>query len=219
MSAYVQGFLPQHGVLAVAAHATNLARLVADFHVQALEAVVVVEVVMVVLGALDMPFHGVPLGISCAEVQHGPSAHPKPLVLRLPALAPGADFKAVVMLAFPYRTGQEVCANPRLGEVRAVSTAVHRRSQHMSGPMLETRAACSTAAGPGGEIGYNAVVRAGDQAGLLERRSRGEEFTYPLRNRRAVRGAHAMDFASLDAVLGRDALRSPRFELVGLEGG
>lgn len=129
MSAYVQGFLPQHGVLAVAAHTANLPRLVADFHVQALEAVVVVvEVVMVVLGALDMPFHGVPLGISCAEVQHGPSAHPKPLVLRLPALAPGADFKAVVMLAFSYRTGQKVCANPRLGEVRAVSTSVHRRS-------------------------------------------------------------------------------------------
>lgn len=69
MPAYVQGFLPQHGVLAVAAHATNLARLVADFHVQALEAVVVVvEVVVVQLGALDMPFHSVPLGISRAEV-------------------------------------------------------------------------------------------------------------------------------------------------------
>lgn len=187
MPAYVQGFLPQHGVLAVAAHATNLARLVADFHVQALEAVVVVvEVVVVQLGALDMPFHSVPLGISRAEVQHGPSAHPKPLVLRLPALAPGADFKAVVMLAFPNRTGQKVRAIPRLGEVRTVSTSVHRRSEHMPGPMLETPAASSTAAGPGGEIGHNAVVRAGDQAGLFERRSRGEELTYPLRNSRAV---------------------------------
>lgn len=82
---------------------------------------------MVVLGALDMPFHGVPFGISRAEVQHGSSAHPEPLVLRLPALAPGADFKAVVMLAFPNRTGQKVCAILRLGEVRTVSASVQRR--------------------------------------------------------------------------------------------
>lgn len=122
---YVQGFLPQHGVLAVAAHATNLARLVADLHVQALEAMVVVEVVMVVLGALDMSFHGVPLCISRGEVQHGPTTHPEPLVLRLPALAPGADFKAVVMLTFPNRTGQKVCTSPCLGEIGAISSSVH----------------------------------------------------------------------------------------------
>lgn len=89
----------------------------------------------------------------------------------------------------------------------------------MPGPMLEARAASSTAAGPGGEIGHNAVVRAGDQASLFESRSWGEELAYPLRNSRAVRGSHAMDFPSLDAVLGRDALRNPRFELVGPEGG
>lgn len=120
-SAHVHGFLPQHGVLAVAAHATNLARLVTDLHVQALEAAVVL------LGALDVSFDGVPLRISCGEVQHGPSAHPEPFVLRLPALAPGADFKAVVMFAFPNRTRQKVCTSPCLGEVGAVSASVHRR--------------------------------------------------------------------------------------------
>lgn len=124
---YVQGFLPQHGILAVAAHATNLARLIADLHFQALEAVVVVEMVMVVLGALDVSFDGVPLRISCGKVQHGPSTHPQPFVLRLPALTPGANFKAVVMLAFPNGTGREVRTSPCLGEVGAVSASVHRR--------------------------------------------------------------------------------------------
>ncbi len=83
--------------------------------------------------------------------------------------------------------------------------------------MLETHPACLTAAGPGGEIRYDAVVRAGDQAGLFERRPRGKELTYPRRNHRAVCVAHAVDLAPLDAVLGRDALHRPRFELVGLE--
>lgn len=83
--------------------------------------------------------------------------------------------------------------------------------------MLETRATCSTAAGPGGEIRYDAVVRAGDQAGLFERRPWGKELAYPRRNHRAVCGAHTVDFPPLDAVLGRDAPRRPRFELIGLE--
>ncbi|KAL0184064.1 hypothetical protein M9458_019760, partial [Cirrhinus mrigala] len=86
-----------HGVLAVAAHTTNLARLIPDLHVQTLDAVVVVvQVVVVVMGALDVSFHGVPLRLSCGEVQHGPSAHPKPFVLWLPALTPRPNFKAVV---------------------------------------------------------------------------------------------------------------------------
>lgn len=104
-----------------------MACLVADLHVQALKAVVVEVVMVVVLGALDVSFDCVPLRISCGEVQHGPSTHPEPFVLRLPALAPGADFKAVVMFAFPNRTGQKVCTSSCLGEVGAVSASVHRR--------------------------------------------------------------------------------------------
>lgn len=96
--------LPQHCVLPIVPHATDLPRLVADLYVQALQAVVMmVEMVMMVLGTLDMPFHHIPLGFSRAEVQHGPTTHPESLVLRLPAVTPHADFKAVVMLALANR--------------------------------------------------------------------------------------------------------------------
>lgn len=52
--------------------------------------------------------------------------------------------------------------------------------------MLEARAARSTAAGPGGEIGHDAVVWTRDQAGLLQRQARGEEIAYSVRDGRAV---------------------------------
>lgn len=73
-----------------------------------------------------------------------------------------------------------------MGEVGAVGSSVHRCRQHVPGPMLEARAARSTAAGPGGEIGHDAVVWTWDQAGLLQRRARGEEIAYSVRDGRAV---------------------------------
>lgn len=100
------GILPQHCILPIAAHATNLSRLVPDLYVQALQAVVMmVEMVMmlVVLGTLDMPFHCIPLSFSCAKVQRGPTTHPESLMLRLSALTPRTDFKAVLILALSNR--------------------------------------------------------------------------------------------------------------------
>lgn len=176
---------------------------------------------VIVQGGLDVPLDRVLLLLRAggdAEVKHGAAAEPEALVLGQPALAPWPHLKAVLVLVLSHGAGDRVGAGPGLGEVGAVGPAVHGRGQDHSSLVLQAHAAGLAAAGPGGEVGHHAVVGAGDEAGLLQRRPVGEELADAVGHHRAVGGAHALDAAPLDAVLRRDAGGRAQTQLVGEKG-
>lgn len=87
-----------------------------------------------------------------AEVHRGPTTQQGVLVMRQPALTPGPNFKAVLVLALSSGALDKVRTSPGLCQVGAVCAPVHRGGQDVSSPMLQAESAGSAAARPGGEV-------------------------------------------------------------------
>lgn len=92
---------------------------------------------VVVVGSLCVPLDCVFLLGAGVEIHRGPATEQDALVMGEATLAPRPNFKAVLVLAFPSRTGLEARTNPGLGQVGAVGPSVHGRGQDVSSPMLQ----------------------------------------------------------------------------------
>lgn len=120
-----------------------------------------------------------------------------------PAFTPRPHSEAVSVLLLPKRTDGSA-AGSGFGQIWARGTPVERGSDDRPRPVLQALGAARAALGPAGELGHDAVPRAGYQAGLLGGRLRCEVLTYFIGDNRSVQLLEAADTPVLQPVLRGD---------------
>lgn len=171
-------------------------------------------------GAL-LPVESVPGALLLDELPgfrvFDPGPLPEPLAFAFPALglapSPGLQQGARVPRSHPETEHTlRTCARPKfagleLSQVGAKGASKERGHQDAADPVPESRPAGLGAGGPWGVLGHDAVLRAGDQAGLLQPRRGLKVLADDVLCRRAVRLEYAAHLPGLDALLAAAAAR------------
>lgn len=191
--------LPRIGSLPRPVRARHLSGLIPHLDVP-ISALLPILPVPVSLLLDEFPGLGIPHGLSSVPCTLLALAAP-PGLPRRPgvghgARAPGPHVQAGRALVRLARAGP---AHLELRQVGAARAAEPGRRCHVAGAVLEPAAARLGALGPGGELGHDAVLRAGDEAGLLQQRLGLEVLADDI-----LRGAvflllHARDLSHLNA--------------------
>lgn len=139
-----------------------------------------------------------------AEIWHSPPRQVDVFRMGQPAFAPRPHSEAVDVFLLPERTGGSA-AGSGFGQIWARGTPVEGRSDDRPRPVLQALGAARAALGPAGELGDDAVPRAGHQAGLLGGRLWSEILTYFVGHDGSVQLLEAADAPALQPVLRGDA--------------